>query len=329
MPSVYVNKWCPWSCDSMFSSLEYNGRVFDSSFVQWEDSLLIVSKFQFINTDTSSDFIQKIQWHWWYTSYTKKTTRYIDINFVIYWKTCEERLSLVKEVNELFQVERNPSCNNLWFHDFSFTDCSGEKWMCKAKVVDTPQYIDVNDCCIVDFKVRLLVGDSNGKVDTCLYSNTLYNCEWQNTIMWMDFDWGDLYDWDTLPRPFRYQHWCEVNYTGVSQAKVECEITVVDSFPTNWYIMIRTLNSMSASTTLLLQNINPAIGDVILIKDSKVTHNWVDISNSIADWFAQFPYLINTPIQAPFTTWNNMLVVDSGDEHYRLNVKWSYRNYFC
>lgn len=317
------------NCSTVFWTVTYKGYTFKQDFDNSLQSALIVSKFDIINTDTSSDFIAKIQGHWWYTSYTKKLTRYIDINFAIYWKTCEDRLAMVKIVNELFQVEWNPSCNNLWFHELSFIDCDNQKRICNAKVVDTPQYIDVNDCCIVEFKVRLLVWDNTWKVDTCMYSDTVYTCEWQNTIMWMDFDWGGLYDWDTLPRPFRYQHWCEVNYTGVSQAKVECEITVVDSFPTNWYIMVRTLNSMSASTTLLIQNINPAIWDIIVIKDSKVTHNWVDISNSIADWFAQFPYLINTPIQSPFSTWNNMLVVDSGDEHYRLNVVWRRRNYFC
>lgn len=325
--ATYYNKNCK-SCDIVFSNLEYNGYAFSDNLDQDIEKSLVVTKFDFMNTDTSSDFVAKLQWHWGYTNYTKKLTRYIDIEFALYGKTCEDRLELVKQVNELFQVQLNPTCNDIGFKRFAFTDCSWEKRTCMAKVVDTPQYIDVNDCCFVEFKVRLLVWDNDWSVNTCLYSDILYTCESQNTIMGMDFDWGYLYDGDTLPRPFRYQNWCEVNYTGVSQAKVECHIEVVNSFPTNWYIMVRTLNSMAASTTLYIKDINPEIWDIIVIKDNKVTHNGVDISSNIVDWF-QFPYLVNTPVQAPFTTGNNLLFVDSGDEHYRLKVTRKYRNYFC
>lgn len=326
--STYFNKNCNW-CTNIFSNISYNWYTFADDVDNDLQSSLVVTKFDILTTDTSSDFVANQQWHGWYTSYTKKLTRYIDINFALMWKTCEDRLAFVKIVNELFQVQLYPSCGNIWFHRFSFTDCSGEKWVCEAKVVDSPQYIDVNDCCFVEFKVRLLVGHNDGTVDTCLYSDAIYTCEGTNTIMGMDFDGWYLYDWDTLPRPFWYQNWCEVNYTWVSQAKIECEIEVMYPFPTNWYIMVRSLNSMSANTTLYIDWISPEVWDIILIKDKKVTHNWIDISNSIVDWFAQFPYLVNTPIQAPFTTWNNMLVVDSGDEHYRLKVTRRRRNYFC
>lgn len=322
------------NCNWLARRVTYNWKTiwFSNKTLPFWSSFIQLKTFNFLDVDTDYSVTPRQLQHWHYTWFTRNVARYIEIDWLVYWITCQDRRDQIKIVDQLFSVPTILTTDDRWYKDLSFEECDWNKWECRARVLDRPKRQDLDNCCYAQFRVRLLVWD-NCIWDTCFVWSEEYSClDKRNTIPWMDFDLdsNDI-DWDTLERPFDYQRdaGCIVNYDGVSPSPLKIVITWLedDAVPQgNLYIKVYNNGKRS---TYRMQNIAMNTGNVLTIDGRYQTAslNWFDVTGNIKIPYDQFPML--QPWASQVWWWNNLVIVDSEDPHQKLKVDIYYKDYRC
>jgi len=292
-----------------------------------------LKSFSFLDVDTDSQVDPLQLQHGAYIWFTRKIARYIDIEWTVYWWSCDQRMVLLKKLHQVFEPVMIESWDKKWFFPIEFEECNWFKWTWNAKVHQWLQYNNYDNCCWIDFRVRLVVWSNVGISDMCMVWSTEYSAlNKRNVIPGMDFDldWSDI-DGDTFGFPLDYQtnFWAVINYTGVSFSNVKVVITALQDWwtPTN-RIMIKCRETDWTRRTLWIEWITMSQWDVLIVDWNNVTLNWFDVSWLLNLPYDQTPGVYNTAFDSVLL-WNNIIRVDSDDPHQYLQVDYFRRDKRC
>lgn len=321
-------QWVGWMNITVASYVKYRGRDFWKpwrTIAYGQEPYVVLNDFVFLDVQTADGITPFQIDHGYIDEYTRNIVRPIEMIFTLYGNTEQERFDLIKEMSALFEPPRILSPEDRGYYDIEFCEPNWMKRTGKAKVSERPTHSDYRNCKRVQLRVVLYLWSEDGCHDTCFVGDTLF--EKDNVLNQIE---GICLP-DTLERPFDYKDLCIVNYEWVSDAPVTVTITATEDVATpGGYLLVKVLRFDWTERVLRIDWLNMNTWDVVVVdwRTSIITLNGFDISGQTDLAFEAFPFFTNG-ILDDTSTWNNAIVIDTGDAHQKLTSKRERKDYRC